>query len=160
MLGIAPHFTLNPGQWHLARVFSNNVSGPFTLLNICAMIGVLHRKDSMLSRLNQIHREYPSRFWSVVGVMFIDRVGGTMLFPFFSLYITQKFSVGMTQAGIILGVFSIFGMMGGMIGGALTDKIGRRSLILFGLVFSALSTLSLGLVDVNAKVRGLSQPII
>ena len=34
-----------------------------------------------------------------------------------------------------------------MIGGALTDKFGRRSLILFGLVFSALSTLSLGLVN-------------
>jgi len=53
----------------------------------------------------------------------------------------------MTQAGIILGFFSIFGMLGSMIGGALTDKLGRRSLILFGLVLSALSTLSLGLVD-------------
>jgi MFS family permease len=70
-----------------------------------------------------------------------------MLFPFFSLYITQKFGVGMTQAGIILGFFSIFSMLGSMIGGALTDKFGRRSLILFGLVFSALSTLTLGLVN-------------
>jgi MFS family permease len=101
----------------------------------------------MFSKLRKIYHEYPSRFWTVVGVMFIDRVGGTMLFPFFSLYITQKFSVGMTQAGVILGFFSIFGMIGGMIGGALTDKLGRRSLILFGLVFSALSTLSLGLVN-------------
>jgi MFS family permease len=101
----------------------------------------------MFSRLKNIYREYPSQFWVVVGVMFIDRIGGTMLFPFFSLYITQKFSVGMTQAGIILGFFSIFGMLGGMIGGALTDKLGRRSLILFGLVFSAVSTLSLGLAS-------------
>lgn len=101
----------------------------------------------MFSRLSSIYHEYPSRFWMVVGVMFIDRVGGTMLFPFFSLYITQKFSVGMTQAGIILGFFSVFSMLGSMIGGALTDKFGRRSLILFGLVFSALSTLSLGLVN-------------
>jgi MFS family permease len=38
-------------------------------------------------------------------------------------------------------------MLGGVIGGALTDKLGRRSLILFGLVFSALSTLLLGLVN-------------
>jgi MFS family permease len=100
----------------------------------------------MFSSLTHIYHEYPPRFWTVVGVMFIDRVGGTMLFPFFSLYITQKFDVGMTQAGIILGFFSVFGMLGSMIGGALTDKLGRRSLILFGLVFSALSTLSLGLV--------------
>ena len=100
----------------------------------------------MVSRLNSIYHEFPSRFWMVVGVMFVDRIGGTMLFPFFSLYITERFSVGMAEAGIILGFFSFFGMLGSMIGGALTDKFGRRSLILFGLVFSALSTLSLGLV--------------
>ena len=53
-----------------------------------------------------------------------------MLFPFFSLYITEKFNVGMTQAGIILGLFSISGLFGQMIGGALTDKFGRRKLIM------------------------------
>ena len=90
--------------------------------------------------------EYPRQFWIVVGVSFIDRVGGTMLFPFFSLYITEKFGVGMTQAGIVLGLFSAFGLIGNMIGGALTDKFGRRKLIIAGLIFSAFSTLTLGLV--------------
>ena len=111
------------------------------------MIVAPSRKDHMFSNLSNTFNEFPSRFWTVVGVMFIDRVGGTMLFPFFSLYITEKFSVGMAQAGVILGFFSLFGMMGSMIGGALTDKLGRRNLIIFGLVFSALSTLALGLVN-------------
>jgi len=101
----------------------------------------------MFSKLSTVYNEFPSRFWMVVGVRFVDRIGGTMLFPFFSLYITEKFNVGMTQAGIILGFFSVFGMLGSMIGGALTDKFGRRSLILFGLVFSALSTLMLGVAN-------------
>jgi len=101
----------------------------------------------MFTRFQHIYAEFPKKFWIVVGVSFIDRVGGTLLFPFFSLYITQKFNVGMTQAGMILGLFAIFGLFGGMIGGALTDKFGRRKLILFGLVFSALSTLSLGMVN-------------
>jgi MFS family permease len=101
----------------------------------------------MFSRLSNIYHEFPPRFWTVVGVMFIDRIGGTMLFPFFMLYITQKFDVGVAQAGSILGFFSLFGMLGGAIGGALTDKLGRRALILFGLVFSAVSTLSLGLAN-------------
>lgn len=100
-----------------------------------------------IARLKEIYNEFPRRFWVVVGVMFIDRVGGTMLFPFFSLYITEKFGVGMTQAGLVLGLFSVFGLVGGMIGGALTDRFGRRKLILFGLVFSALSTLTLGSVN-------------
>jgi MFS family permease len=100
----------------------------------------------MFQRLDKIYHEFPTKFWIVVLVSFIDGIGGTLLFPFFSLYITQKFGIGMTQAGIILGVFSAFGLIGSMAGGALTDKFGRRRLILFGLVFSALSTLTLGLV--------------
>jgi MFS family permease len=110
----------------------------------------------MFARLKATYHEFPRQFWAVVAVMFIDRVGGTMLFPFFSLYITQKFNVGMTEAGIVLGIFSIFGMVGSMIGGALSDKFGRRSLIIFGLVFSALSSLSLGLVNSLAVLYPLA----
>ena len=101
----------------------------------------------MFNHLRNIYHDFPNKFWVVVGASFIDRVGGTLLFPFFSLYITQRFNVGMAQAGIVLGTFSAFGLIGSMIGGALTDKFGRKNLILFGLIFSALSTLSLGLVN-------------
>ena len=101
----------------------------------------------MLTRLNKLYHEFPPRFWIIVLTFFIDSVGGTLLFPFFSLYITDKFNVGMTQAGMVLAMFSIFGIIGNMVGGALTDRFGRRKLILFGLVFSALSTLTLGMVN-------------
>src|SRR5919108_1437228 len=104
----------------------------------------------MFARLNKIYQEFPRLFWVVVGISFVDRVGGTLLFPFFALYITQKFNVGMTQAGILLGMSSLFGLIGSMFGGALTDKFGRKQLILFGLIFSAVSTLTFGLVnDIN-----------
>ena len=101
----------------------------------------------MFTRLNKIYHEFPHLFWVVVSVSFIDGIGGTLLFPFFALYITQKFNVGMTQAGILLGMSSLFGLIGSTIGGALTDKFGRKQLILFGLVFSAISTLTFGFVD-------------
>lgn len=101
----------------------------------------------MFSKFNQLFREFPSRFWLVVVASFIDGIGSTLLFPFFALYITKKFNVGMTEAGIVLGLFSLFGLLGGMVGGALTDKLGRKNLIIFGLVFSALSTLTLGFVN-------------
>ncbi|MBC8336161.1 MAG: MFS transporter, partial [Anaerolineales bacterium] len=110
----------------------------------------------MLTSLRSIYNEYSPKFWLVVGVSFIDGVGGKILFPFFSLYITWKFDVGMTQAGIVLGIFAAFGMVGNMIGGALTDKFGRRNLIIFGLVASALSTLSLGLVNDLAALYPLA----
>lgn len=101
----------------------------------------------MFARLNKLYNEFPRRFWIIVLTFFIDSIGGTLLFPFFSLYITDRFNVGMTEAGMVLAMFSIFGIIGNMIGGALTDRFGRRKLILFGLIFSALSTLTLGFVN-------------
>jgi len=101
----------------------------------------------MFANIKKVYNEFPGRFWGVTGVSFIDSVGGTLLFPFFALYITQKFNVGMTEAGLVLGTFSISSFVGGIIGGALTDRIGRKKLILFGLVASAITTISLGLID-------------
>lgn len=101
----------------------------------------------MFTRLTRIYHEFPSLFWIVVAIRFVDSIGGTLLFPFFALYITGKFGVGMTEAGILLGISSLFGLIGSMFGGALTDKFGRKQLILFGLVFSAVSTLTFGLVN-------------
>jgi MFS family permease len=102
----------------------------------------------MLNRIRTTYYEFPSKFWILVGASFIDGVGSTMIFPFFALYITQKFDVGMTEAGALLGIFSISGFFGSMLGGALTDRIGRKALLLFGLVFSAASSVSMGLVNV------------
>jgi MFS family permease len=103
--------------------------------------------DLMLSRLRKIYAEFPPLFWIIVVTLFIDSIGSTLLFPFFALYITQKFGVGMAEAGVLLGMSSLFGLIGSVIGGALTDKLGRRQLILFGLVFSALSSLLFGLAS-------------
>jgi len=91
-------------------------------------------------------QQFP-KFWVLVVASFIDRLGGTLIFPFFALYVTQRFGVGMTQAGVLLAIFAISGLLGSMVGGALTDKFGRKGMMLFGLVFSALSSLSMGVVD-------------
>ena len=129
-----------------------NLTKPSRDLLVCEIQSVI---ELMFGRLDKIYHEFPRKFWVVVLASFIDGIGGTLLFPFFSLYITQKFGIGMTQAGIILGMFSAFGLIGSTLGGALTDKFGRRRLILFGLVFSALSTLSLGLANTLAVLYPL-----
>ncbi|MGD8813058.1 MAG: MFS transporter [Anaerolineales bacterium] len=100
----------------------------------------------MLGRFKNTIEEYPNKFWVLVVATFVDKLGGTMIFPFFALYVTQRFDVGMTEAGVLFAIFSVSGFVGNMAGGALVDKIGRRSMLLFGLVFSALSSLTMGFV--------------
>ena len=98
-------------------------------------------------RVDKIYREYPRQFWIIVGSNFIDRIGGGMIFPFFALYITKQFQVGMTEVGLLFALFSISDMFGNMIGGALTDFLGRKSMIIMGLIISALTSLAMGMVQ-------------
>ena len=119
----------------------------------------------MLTRIKTTIREFPLEFRVLTIANFIDSVGRTMVFPFFALYVTQKFNAGMTQAGVLLAIFSIFGFAGSVLGGALADKFGRRNLVLLGLLFSAFSSLAMGLVSdlylfyVLAAVAGLLSDI-
>ena len=53
----------------------------------------------MIERLRSTYHDYPSNFWVLVGASFIDTIGSTAFRPFFALYITQRFGVGMTEAG-------------------------------------------------------------
>ena len=97
----------------------------------------------MLSRFKTIINEYPRTFWIVILGMFIDKLGGMLIFPFFGLYITSKYNVGMTEVGLLFTVFAVTGVFGNLIGGALADKFGRKVIIIFGLVISAISSLML-----------------
>ncbi len=97
----------------------------------------------MLKKMRSIYHEYPRTFWLIMLGMFIDQLGGALIFPFFGLYITSKYAVGMTEVGIMFSIMAISGLVGSLIGGALTDKFGRKVMILFGLVISAVSTLLL-----------------
>lgn len=111
------------------------------------MTAIIAAFNRVRSKAAGAYHEYPSQFWLLTGSGFIDMLGGTMIFPFFTLYITDKFGVSMTQVGLLFGVFSITNAIGSTIGGALTDSIGRKAMKLAGLVLSALSSLALGFTN-------------
>ncbi len=104
-------------------------------------------RPNRIAQLQAVFHEYPSQFWLVVGGSFIDRLGGAMLFPFFTLYLTKKFGISMTTVGIVFFVFATSSFVGSLIGGGLTDRLGRKRMLLFGLVMSALSSLLMGVID-------------
>jgi len=100
--------------------------------------------NALSERTRKIYNDYPPAFWVYNLIVFIDRLGGFMLYPFFALYLTQKFGIGMSTVGILFAIFSITGMAGSAIGGALTDRIGRKTVIIASLLLSSLSALGMG----------------
>jgi MFS family permease len=100
-----------------------------------------------MNRALEIYREYPRDFWMMIVVNFVDRLGGSLLFPFFALYVTKKFNVGMTEVGGLFAIFFISSFIGAFPGGALTDRFGRKGIIIFSLIASSVSTLFMGFVN-------------
>ena len=99
-----------------------------------------------MNKFKATYAEYPPLFWRVLGLSFIDQLGWAIIFPFFSLFITERFNVGMTEVGTIFLIYSVTGIIGNMIGGALTDRFGRKVMIIVGLFFSAMTNLGIGLI--------------
>lgn len=100
--------------------------------------------NALLARTKNVFNEYPRAFWTYNIIVFIDRLGGFMLYPFFALYLTKKFDIGMSTVGLLFAVFSITGMVGSALGGALTDRMGRKTVIIASLILSSLSALGMG----------------
>lgn len=103
--------------------------------------------QNQITNLKTIYSEFPRPFWTLVLATFIDRLGGFLLYPFFALYITKKFGVGMTTVGVLFAVFSLSSFVGSALGGALTDRFGRKGMMIFSLIASSISALLMGLVD-------------
>lgn len=104
-------------------------------------------EDPLFNKLKTQFLAFPRSFRILVAATFIDRVGGALIFPFLSLYVAQKFDVGMTQVGLLFGTWSLSSLIGSTIGGALADKVGRKSVLIFGLLFSAGTALFMGFVE-------------
>ncbi len=100
--------------------------------------------NNLLVKTRNVYNEYPRAFWIYNIIVFIDRLGGFMLYPFFALYLTQKYEIGMATVGILFAIFSVSGMAGSALGGAIADHMGRKTVIIVSLLLSSLSALGMG----------------
>lgn len=100
----------------------------------------------MFKNIKETYKGFTSTFWTLIGAMFIDRLGGSLLYPFFSLYITERFGVGMTEVGYIFMLHTSAMFFGNMLSGALTDKFGRKQMLLAGIILSGTSSLLMGFI--------------
>jgi MFS family permease len=89
-------------------------------------------------------RGLPRAFWFLVTAALIDRIGGFAQ-VYLAIYLTTKVSVAM--AGVMVSLLSLGGLAGGPLGGALADRLGRKPVIMGGLLFTACSWLNVAHAD-------------
>ena len=104
----------------------------------------------MIQRISNLYRNAysglsPATWWLSV-VMLINRAG-TMVVPFMTLYLTEAKNYTIGKAGLVMSVFGMGAICGGILGGKLTDKFGfynvqLGALLCGGVMFIVLGQLS------------------
>ena len=102
----------------------------------------------MITGFRDTYKKFPKNFWLLMLASFVDMLGGSLIFPFFSLFMTQKFNVGMTEVGTMFLVWALTsGFIGNILGGAMADRFGRKTNMIFGLIASAISALLMVVIE-------------
>ena len=83
--------------------------------------------------------------WWLALVMLINR-SGTMVVPFMTMYMTQYIGVGIGKAAFVMSIFGAGAIIGALIGGRITDKVGYYYVQLFTLLGGGILFIVLGLM--------------
>jgi MFS family permease len=96
----------------------------------------------------------PRTFWFLWTGLLINRMGG-FVYPFLVLYLTSR-GLTVAQAGRIVALYGAGSFAAALVGGRLSDLIGRRRTMLFSLFGGGTAMLALGLVQHPAAIAVLT----
>ena len=85
---------------------------------------------------------FPRPYWVLLSGEAVQSVGHGMIVPFLSIYLTETIEASATEAGALLAIWAVVGLVGQPLGGLLADRIGRRPVIIGGLAVSAIASLA------------------
>jgi len=90
-------------------------------------------------------KSFPPLVWLMVTGVFFSRGTFYMVWPFMAIFLYQKFQLNEWQVGLVLSSAALTAVAIGFYAGALTDKIGRKQMLL---VAGGLSVLSFSLLAI------------
>jgi len=96
------------------------------------------------TRWKTTRRVIPTRFWMLVAGELIISSGSSMVWPFLSGYLKDRLGVPLTVIAFLLTLNSIMEILFSFVAGSLTDRFGRKSMMVFSLFSGSLYYLLMG----------------
>lgn len=96
-------------------------------------------------RLASITEGLPRTYWLLWIGTLINRLGGFVV-PFLTLYLTQERGLPVSQAALMVSLFGAGSFTASLVGGELTDRLGRRPVMLLSFLLAPVTMVALGLV--------------
>jgi MFS family permease len=88
--------------------------------------GVIMRK---ISSFIDPYRGLPVSIYVIFFASVVNNMGN-FVFPFLTMFLTDKGGMSTAAVGIVVGINSVLGLIGTMIGGKLIDRIGRKKVLI------------------------------
>lgn len=98
-------------------------------------------------RIKRLWQAYPRQFWLLFVGMLISTTGASMIWPFLMIYVSERLDQPLAQVAALYTVNSIAGLAAAFLGGPLTDRVGRKGVMVVGLGAHALTYLFLSRAD-------------
>ncbi len=89
---------------------------------------------SVARRLRTLASVFPRSFWLLAAGWFIYVLGYECGYPFESIYLNEKLGISLTAISLIYGFTQLCGLPAQVAGGAAADRIGRRPVLLLGIM--------------------------
>jgi MFS family permease len=93
----------------------------------------------------------PRAYWTLWGGMLLNRMGGAVFF-LLGVYLTRERGLRPEIAGIVISLYAAGGLFAAPLGGALSDRLGRRAALLAGTAGAGALMLALGLARSTAAI--------
>ena len=87
-----------------------------------------------LRRFSRGLRAFPRQFWVLTIGIFIYVGAAALAFPFEAIYLRQNLHTSMTMIGVVFGLVPLAVMPVQFWGGHLTDRLGRRKVIMLSVL--------------------------
>lgn len=87
-----------------------------------------------LTRIRRAVRSYPAQFWVLVVGIFVYVGAAALGFPYEGIYLHRELGVWMSWVGVLFGVVPLVVMPVQIWGGHLTDRLGRRPVLVLSIL--------------------------
>jgi len=118
-----------------------------------------------MRKLKALLQLYPNQFWLMFCGMFLSTIGTSMIWPFLMIYVSEKLNQPLASVAFLLTINSIFSFGVAFIAGAITDRLGRKWVLITSLIGNGLVYLFMGQATSLAHFailmmfRGLFSPL-
>ncbi len=89
---------------------------------------------TMIKRLFKPQQQYSPQFWLILGGLLIGTIGSSMVFPFLTIYVSEKLDLPLTDVAGLITLNGFIGLAASFIAGPITDRFGRKWVMVLSLI--------------------------